>query len=114
MGNDEVLKILNKTLSESFIDYRGMYFFGSRLNDSTNEIPFESDFDVVLIFDDIDYRKQLKIAGVISELEYKLSIYIDCKLFTSSGYKSIEYIRNHLNPLFIKNAIDNGIYYARI
>ncbi len=114
MDNKEILSTINKVLSERFQDYKGMYFFGSRLNNPAAANSNDSDFDVVLIFDHLNYQKQLKIAGLISDLEYKLDIFIDCKLFTSSGYKSIEYIRNQKNPLFIINAIDNGVYYARI
>jgi hypothetical protein len=113
IDTQNALNIINETLSKSFNDYRGMYFFGSRLNNPADKIHKDTDFDLVLIFDFLDYKKLLKIAGVISDIEYQLNIYIDCKLFTASGYKSIEYIRKHLNPLFIKNAIDNGIYYAR-
>jgi hypothetical protein len=69
---------------------------------------------IVLIFDYLDYHKQLKIAGVISDIEYQLNIFIDYILFTTTGHKSLEYIRQNQNPIFIAHAIDKGVYYARV
>lgn len=110
MENDSIIEQLNFRLSQNFPDYRGVYFFGSRLNGTFTE---ESDYDVVLIFDELDHPKRLDIAGVIARLEYELDVFIDCKLFTTTGNRSIQYIREHVNPIFIKNAIDAGKYYAR-
>jgi len=110
MENDSIIEQLNLRLSQNFPDYRGVYFFGSRLNGNFNE---ESDYDVVLIFDELDHRKRLDIAGVVARLEYELDVFIDCKLFTSTGTRSIEYIRKNVNPIFIEHAIDQGKYYAR-
>ena len=114
MNSEKILNAVNKLLSHEIADYKGLYFFGSRLTDPFRAASRKSDFDIVLMFDSLDYKKQLKISGLISDIEYRFNIFIDCKLLTSSGYKSIEYIRNNQNPVFIKNAIDNGVYYARL
>lgn len=108
--NNIIIEKLNAVLSERFPDYRGAYFFGSRV---TGNFTPESDYDVILIFDSIDDAKQEEISGVFSELTYKLDVYFDYKLLTSSGTKSIEYIRKHKNPVFIQQAVDAGVYYAR-
>ncbi len=113
-NNNEILNAINEELSQKIADYKGMYFFGSRLNNPEFAASQNSDFDVVLIFDSLNYQKQLKIAGLVSDIEYTFDVFIDCKLFTSEGYKSIEYIRREMNPIFIQNAIDKGVYYARV
>ncbi len=110
MDNASIIEKLNIALSGRFDDYRGAYFFGSRL---TGGFTKDSDYDVVLIFDGLEYEKQLKIAGVVSQIEYRFDVFIDCKLLTTSGNKSIEYIRENVNPIFIQRAIDSGIFYAR-
>jgi hypothetical protein len=67
----------------------------------------------VLIFDVLDREKQRLIMRAVSELEYELDVFLDCKLFTSTGSRSIDYIRKNVNPVFIERAIDLGKYYAR-
>ncbi|GMU86818.1 MAG: hypothetical protein AMXMBFR48_20590 [Ignavibacteriales bacterium] len=110
MESDEIIRQLNLRLSQNFPDYQGVYFFGSRLKGDFTE---ESDYDVVLIFDELDYPKRLEIAGVLNRLEYELDVFFDCKLFTTTGTRSIKYIRENVNPIFIHHAIDQGRYYAR-
>lgn len=58
--SNKIIELLNKELSQKFPDYRVAYFFGSRLTGNFNP---DSDYDVVLIFDALDYNKELKIAG---------------------------------------------------
>lgn len=110
MDDTLIIEMLNSALSDKFDDYRGTYFFGSRL---TGDFTKESDFDVVLLFDILDREKQRMIMRVVSELEYKLDVFLDCKLFTSTGSRSIDYIRKNVNPIFIERAIDLGKFYAR-
>jgi predicted nucleotidyltransferase len=109
--NEIIIDKLNAELSKRFDDYRGTYFYGSRANGNYTE---DSDYDVAIIFDSLDYMKQMAIAGFISDFEYHNAIFIDYKLLTSSGKKSIEYLREYVNPVFIKHAIDAGIHYGRI
>jgi predicted nucleotidyltransferase len=110
MDNTLIIEKLNAVLSSKFDDYRGAYFFGSRL---TGDFTKDSDYDVVLIFDVLDREKQRLIMRAVSELEYELDVFLDCKLFTSTGSRSIDYIRKNVNPVFIERAIDLGKYYAR-
>ena len=106
----DIVNQINTILLESFDDYKGAYLFGSQLTGKANE---DSDIDMVLIFDELDVLKKLEIAGLVSTIEYKYNIFIDYKLLTMSGTKSIEYIRNNVNPYFIEEAIDKGIFYAK-
>jgi len=109
--NGKIIELLNAEFSKRFDDYRGTYFYGSRAVGNYTE---ESDYDVALIFDSLDYAKEMAIAGLISDIDYQLNVFIDCKLLTSTGKKSIEYLRKNVNPVFIQQAIDSGIYYARV
>lgn len=108
MKNQEVIHKLVDELSKNFDDFQGLYFFGSRIK---AEKDSKSDYDFVLIFDSLHYEKKLDIGGIISYLEYQLNIQIDYKLFTKTGKRSIDYIRKNVNPYFIEQAIDNGIFY---
>jgi DNA polymerase sigma len=108
---NEIIQRITQNISQEFKDFTGLYFFGSRTKQNYLN---NSDYDIVLVFDNLDYRKELKIAGIISKLEYENNVFIDYKTFTTSGNKSIENIRNNINPVFINEAIDNGIYFGRI
>ena len=110
MDNSLIIEKLNTVLSSKYDDYRGAYFFGSRL---TGNFTKDSDYDVVLIFDDLGDEKRRNILRIISELEYQQDVFIDCKLFTTTGNRSIDYMRKNVNPVFIERAIDLGKFYAR-
>ena len=105
-----MLHELNHALSEIFNDYRGSYFFGSR---AKGALTTDSDFDVVLLFGELNFAKKMRIAGIVGNIEYQYDIFIDFKLFTVTGAKSIEHIRQYVNPYFVHEAIDQGIFYGR-
>ncbi len=54
--NKMVLRDLNQALSETFNDYQGSYFFGSRTKGILNT---DSNFDIVFL----NFAKKLRIAG---------------------------------------------------
>lgn len=108
------LKIVNRInleLSRRFSDYAGIYFFGSRLTGTFHDF---SDYDVALVFENLTHEKQLDIAGIIARIEYEENCTIDYKLLTKTGRRSIEFIRENINPFFIQNAIDKGYYVGRL
>jgi predicted nucleotidyltransferase len=108
------LKVVNKInleLSRRFSDYAGVYFFGSRLTGTFHDF---SDYDVAIVFSDLNHEKQLDIAGIIAKIEYEENCAIDYKLLTKTGRRSIDYIRENINPIFIQNAIDKGFYVERV
>jgi len=72
----------------------------------------DSDYDIVLLFDDITVEKKMSVFGFLSEIEYKNNVFFDVKFLSTSGKRSIEYIRKNINPYFIKEAIDNGVFYG--
>jgi predicted nucleotidyltransferase len=111
MENGDLINIIIDRFSQKFDDFKGLYLFGSRTNDTFTD---ESDYDIVLIFDRLNHEKDLRISNIITKIEYEKDIFIDYKLFTTTGSKSIDYIRKNINPIFIKEAIDNGLYYGRI
>ena len=110
MQIDAVTKGLINKLSHQFPDFKGLYHYGSQISKNSR---IDSDYDYVLIFENIDYEKELEIAGIISNVEYGEHVEIDYKIFTVKGKKSIEHIRKEVNPVFVDKAIDNGIYYGR-
>jgi len=55
MYNDELMKNIAERFSRNFNDFKDLYFFGSR---TKNEFNTDSDYDIVLIFDDINYEKK--------------------------------------------------------
>lgn len=113
--NEEIMKRdfieeLNIKLSKTFEDFKGLYFFGSRIKGKQKK---NSDYDIVLLFESLSYEKELQIAGIISYTEYLNNVFIDYKTLTVKGEKSLDYIRKNVNPVFIHEAIDNGIFYGR-
>ncbi len=110
MKRDFIQK-LSIELSKKFKDFKGLYFFGSRIKGMQQE---DSDYDIVLLFDSLNYEKELQIAGIISYTEYCNDVFIDYKTLTVEGYKGSDFIRENINPVFIHEAIDNGIFYGRI
>ncbi len=110
MDSVNILNKISGLFFEHFDDFQGLYYFGSRKKAIHSD---ESDLDIILVFDKLDYKKELSIAHLINKLEFDYNLFIDYKTFTKSGRKSIDYIRNYINPLFIKEAIDNGIFYGK-
>jgi len=96
----EILKSLIKKIRSEFKDFRGSYFFGSRV---TGNFKPHSDYDIVLLFDQIEREKKLEICGIIGEIEYKYGIFIDMKILTREEF---EY-----NPFFFEEVTTKGIYY---
>jgi predicted nucleotidyltransferase len=109
--NLSIVNIINNELSSKFVDYSGLYFYGSRLSGNFSE---SSDYDVAIVFGMLDYNKRLEIGGIIARIEYKNNYTIDYKLLTSDGKRSIDYIRKNTNPVFINQAIDKGFYIGRV
>jgi len=107
---DEIVNKINRELSACFQDYHGLYFYGSRMKGTNHD---ESDYDLILIFSFMDYTKKLEVAGVIGEIEYEHNVFVDIKIMTQGGESSPESIRKNINPAFINQAIDNGIFYDR-
>jgi len=95
-----ILESLIKKIRSEFKDFRGSYFFGSRV---TGNFKPHSDYDIVLLFDKIEREKKLEICGIIGELEYKYGIFIDMKILTKEEF---EY-----NPFFFEEVTTKGIYY---
>lgn len=110
MNSTDTLKKISESFFKYFSDFKGLYHFGSRKKAVHSD---ESDYDIILVFEELDYEKELAIAHIINKFEFEHSIFIDYKTFTQTGKKSIEYTRKNINPIFIEDAIDNGIFYGR-
>jgi len=109
MNSIGILKKISESFFKHFSDFKGLYHFGPRTKANYND---ESDYDIILVFEELDYEKELAIAHIINKFEFEHGLFIDYKTFTQTGKKSIEYIRKNINPIFIEEAIDNGIFYG--
>lgn len=101
---------LKDHLSQKFNDFNGMYFYGSRVKRTNKK---NSDYDLALVFGSLDYKKELEIADVITSFEYHYNVFIDYKTITLKGSKSFLNIKKNINPVFVKEIQDTGIYFER-
>ena len=64
----------------------------------------ESDLDVILIFDqELNYPKQLELAGIIGQIEYENNVFIDHHPMTMEALEK--------NPIFYEEVVGKGIHY---
>lgn len=100
----------NKLLAEIYtkikrggFDVVGLYFFGSRANNTFNE---DSDYDIAIILNkNIDWRLKDKLQGIVYDIMLENDIIIDSHIFTKN---EIEF---PITPLRESIKLD-GIYYA--
>lgn len=97
---NKIIEELNKKLSENFDDYKGAYFYGSRLKGNYKE---DSDLDIVAIFNQSDIEKRMKIWVIIGEIEYKYNLILDLHPMTLNELKQ--------NPYYFEEVVDNGKFY---
>jgi predicted nucleotidyltransferase len=99
----KVIQELSQTLKNKYPDFKGIYFFGSRLRGDYNK---DSDYDIAIIFDrKIDWRFEDEITSVVYRFELKYDIFLDHYIFNYLD------ILHPITPLrdIIKN---EGKYYA--
>ena len=78
--NSDLIKEINRELKEKFSDFRGTYFFGSRMTGGNRS---DSDYDILLIFDrEIDYTFKRIVRDYIYDFMIKYEIVIDTKIFS--------------------------------
>ncbi len=99
--DNEILESLNKKVRSEYKDFKGLYFFGSRAKGTSSK---ESDYDIVILFKNINREKKLDIYGIIGELEYHYDIFIDTKILTEEEFR--------FNPFFYEEVTQKGILYG--
>ena len=103
MDANILIQSINKELKKMFIDYRGVYFFGSRSRGDENK---DSDYDMVFVFDvKPDWRKKDKVREVVYRKELEYNMVIDGK------YYAQEEIQNYLTP-FREVVFREGKFYG--
>jgi predicted nucleotidyltransferase len=71
---DHIIEKITDTLKRQYPDFKGLYFFGSRLKGVYEK---DSDYDIAIIFDEITSDKKMSVFGLLSEIEYKNDIFLD-------------------------------------
>jgi predicted nucleotidyltransferase len=98
-----IIDDINKQLKTRYRDFKGTYFFGSRLGGVINP---DSDFDLLLVFDrDINYPFKREIRDIIYEFMLRYDIVIDTKIFSENDMK-------HPNMPFTEGVKKNGYFHA--
>ena len=100
---EKVIKQISKFLKERFIDFNGIYFYGSRVR---GKFSPDSDYDLILVFErEITWQFKEEIRHMIYEFEDKYDIFIDSKIVSS---KEMDLDRMPL----IQNVKKEGVFYG--
>lgn len=100
-NTENIIKDLNKTISEKFEFFKGSYLYGSRAKGDFQE---DSDIDIINIFErELSREESLELAGIIGDIDYKYNVFIDYHDYTLNQLEK--------NPVFYKEVIDKGFYY---
>jgi predicted nucleotidyltransferase len=101
MKEKALIKQINNLMKSHFADFKGTYFFGSRLRGDSSE---DSDYDLLLTFDHkLSWRKKNKIYDLIAEIELKENVVIDIK-----AYQEWE-LKNRWTP-FREKVVKEGVF----
>ena len=101
MNISKIIQELNQFVSEKFDDFKCIYFYGSRVRGDSRE---DSDIDVIIIFgNELNYKEERELAGIIGELDYKYNVFIDYHPMTMNELEK--------NPVFYAEVVNKGIFY---
>jgi predicted nucleotidyltransferase len=96
---------VNRLIKSYFADFRGTYFYGSRLRKDYTE---DSDYDLLLMFGHrLNWKEKNQIYDLIAEIELKEKVVIDIKAYDESE------LRNVWTP-FREKVIKEGIFYGAV
>ena len=94
--------IANK-MKKKYSDFKGIYFFGSRLSGGN---AINSDYDFLLVFDrEIDYPFKREIRDIIYDFMLHYEVVIDTKIFSVTDME-------YPNMPFTEQVKKTGYYYA--
>jgi predicted nucleotidyltransferase len=100
-----LIKKVNSMIKSHFPDFKGTYFFGSRMR---NDCAEDSDYDLLFTFGHkLNWREKNQIYDLIAEIELKENIVIDVKAYQESELKNV------WTP-FREKVIKEGIFYGAI
>lgn len=97
----DTLDILNKSLSEKFDDFHGLYLYGLFTDGRphTNE-----DIEIAAIFDTEDKAKREQIWPIVGKIETDLDVFIDLTPITMEALKA--------DDEFYDEVVNNGEFIA--
>ncbi|OGI00151.1 MAG: hypothetical protein A2Y25_00180 [Candidatus Melainabacteria bacterium GWF2_37_15] len=95
-----IIKELNKRISEKYKDFKGSYLYGSTIKRTRRK---DSDIDIIAVFEDVNWEKDFEISEIICDLMYKYDVYIDLQSYTAEKLKN--------NPFFQTEIFDKGLFY---
>jgi hypothetical protein len=101
MDNVSLINEVNQLLSRKYSDFKGCYVYGEGLARDVNQVRY---IDIVALFENLDYDKDICILESLSRLEYKYDIFIDIQTFTPWQLS--------LNPIFYEIIILKGQFYG--
>ena len=103
MNIETLIQGMNTSLQQTFQDYLGVYFFGSRLRGDYQEF---SDYDMVFVFRTRpDWRKKDRIRTIVYQQELKYDVVIDGK------YYAQQEVENCQTP-FLETVHNEGAFYG--
>ncbi len=86
-----MIESLKDKLKSEFPDFKKLYLFGSR---AKGHFDPESDYDIVVIFEDNNREKRLKVYNIIGDLQYTFNVFIDINILTEKEFS--------YNPFFLR------------
>ncbi len=104
MKLNEILNVINELnakLKGVFPDFKGVYLYGSV---ARGDFSKDSDVDIVALFDEINYEKELGIYGITGDIEYKYDIFFDIQPMTEHDLRR--------NPFYYEEVTQKGMFYA--
>ena len=105
MKAKRLIKQVNDLIKSHFVDFKGLYFFGSRLKGNFSEA---SDYDLLLTFDHkLNWKEKNKIYDLIAEIELRENIVIDIKAYQEKELKK------RWTP-FRENVLKEGVFYGAV
>jgi len=97
----EIIEELNNKLKVSYPDFKGVYLYGSVASGNYSN---DSDIDIVALFEEINYEKELEIYGITGDIEYKYNVFFDIQPMTSQDLER--------NPFYFEEVTLKGKFYA--
>jgi len=100
---DHIINELKSLLSQKYKDFKGIYFYGSRVRGDNQA---DSDYDLMFVFDrEVDQKLKEEIVHLLYSYELESDIIIDCRVYSAND------VHNIYTP-FINNVVNEGVFYG--
>ena len=103
MDLTKIIEEIRASVASNYNNFKGIYLYGSRAKGLAKE---DSDIDVVILFDsELTNDEELKLAGLIGDIEYKYDVFIDSHPYTMTALER--------NPFYYESVVEEGIYFGK-